>query len=126
MESKNFTHAGDPKMQCTCCGKGSLGPAVIVFLEHLKMHYDGATVHINSGARCKKYNTKTGSTDTSEHMITDDKLEVNTVDVRVKGVSTTALAKHIKSLPYANNMGIGVYIKDGFVHCDFRGYPARW
>lgn len=126
MESKNFTHATDPKMQCTCCGEGSLGPAMLVFLEHLKEHYGGTSVSINSAARCMFHNKQVGGSKNSEHITTSDDPLVDTADIRVKGVPTIVLHKYIISLPYAKLMGIGLYVKDKFVHCDFRGYPARW
>lgn len=125
-ETKNFQVGTDPKMQCTCCSKGGLGFAMLVFLEHLKEHYEGKAVHINSGPRCSTYNKSVGGSKNSEHLTTPEEPLVDTADVRVDGVSTTALHSYIKSLPYANLMGIGLYVKDGFVHCDFRGYPARW
>lgn len=126
LETTHFKRATDPKMVCSCCGEGGLGPAILVFLEELKADFNGAAVHINSGPRCKKHNKVVGGSKNSEHLTTEEEPLVDTADIRVDGVSTTALHKHILAKPYANIMGIGLYVKDGFVHCDFRGYPARW
>ena len=125
-ETTNFKPDVDTKMRCSCCGEGGLGIAMLVFLEELREHYEGAAVHINSGPRCVKYNKSVGGSKNSEHITTEDEPLVDTADIRVSGVTTKQLHTHIKNRPYANLMGIGYYPKEGFVHVDFRGYPARW
>jgi uncharacterized protein YcbK (DUF882 family) len=126
METKNFTFAGDPKMSCTCCNTGQLAIGLLILLEELKTHYNGAPVTLTSGARCRKYNTLIGSNNRSQHAVTHDDQIAEAVDVQVSGVTPRQLYTHMCQLPYANLLGLGLYQGKGFVHIDIRGYGARW
>lgn len=122
--TEHFNPEIDKKMHCTCCGGGQMSVGILIFLEHIRLHFNKAVV-IHSGPRCKNYNKEVTGSKTSEHLIVDNE-DVDVVDFHVVDVSTKELHMYVKSLPYANLLGIGYYPKDGFVHVDLRGYPARW
>ncbi len=126
MHTQNFTPQGDPKIHCSCCGNGRLAVGVFILLEELKRYYDGAAVTVTSGPRCTAYNKSVGSNNRSSHHIDDIDMIAEAVDVRVAGVTPRQLYAHMKALPYANLLGLGLYVSDGFVHMDIRGYGARW
>lgn len=120
----NFKPQVDKKMHCTCCGEGQMSVGILIFLEHIRKEFN-APVHIHSGPRCKQYNAKVGGAKNSEHLIREGE-DNDVVDFSVEGVSTKVLHTHLKSLPYANLLGIGYYPVQGFCHVDLRGYAARW
>lgn len=121
-QTNHFKHERGDTIECPCCYKGTLTPALLIVLEHLRAHYN-APVTITSGARCKKRNAEVGGSPRSEHLI-DEEGMANAADIQVKGVRPNMVAKHLRELPYANLLGIGVY--PSWVHVDVRGYPARW
>jgi uncharacterized protein YcbK (DUF882 family) len=125
-ETANFTESGDPKSVCSCCGVGGLSLPLIIVLEHIKEKAKGAAVIISSASRCTAYNAKVGGSKNSEHRSTVEDPLSDAADIRVEGMTTKELHLLVKSLPYANLLGIGYYPKDGFVHVDTRGYAARW
>ena len=66
-ETKNFKQATDPKLACSCCGKGTPSIALLLVLEDVKRHFtfmagvDGkASVNINCCSRCTTHNAKEG------------------------------------------------------------------
>lgn len=120
--TKNFNPTVDFKLHCSCCRKGQLSIATFIVLETVRAHF-GKPVTVMSGPRCKEYNKKVGGARASEHLIVDHK-DVNAVDIQVKDVSPTQVAKFLEELPYANLLGIGKY--PTFTHVDTRGYGARW
>jgi uncharacterized protein YcbK (DUF882 family) len=122
-KTTNFSKETDQYFSCPCCGEGGLSLALLIVLEELRKHFN-APVTITSGARCKEHNQKVGGAKNSEHLTTADEPLVDAADVSVKGVSPTKVAVHLKSLPYANLLGIGKY--SNWVHIDVRGYGARW
>ena len=123
IETANFTAKGDELFQCPCCAKGGLSIALLIVLETVRAHF-GAPVTITSGARCAKHNTRVGGAKRSEHIITTDEPLSDAVDISVEGATTTQVYMFLKSLPYANLLGIGKY--KTWVHVDTRGYAARW
>ncbi len=122
--TQNFHPLTDTKMRCTCCKQGQMSVGVLIFLEELRKHFN-APVRIHSSPRCATYNAQVGGSKRSEHLIVDGE-DNDVVDFSVKGVTTKSLHMHVKSLPYANLLGIGYYPEQGFVHVDLRGYAARW
>lgn len=122
METVNFKHGTSDVIQCPCCGKGSASLALLILLEHLRMHFN-APVSITSCARCAEHNAKVGGSKRSEHLIDENGLS-DAADVKVAGIRPNIVAKHLRELPYANLLGIGVY--NSWVHVDVRGYGARW
>jgi uncharacterized protein YcbK (DUF882 family) len=122
-ETTNFTAKTDPKLACSCCGKGGASIALLIVLEDVKRHF-AAGVGINSCARCTSYNKSERGTKNSEHRIDDESPWSDAADITVTGVTPTKVYSYLKSTPYANLLGLGKY-KD-FTHVDVRGYPARW
>ncbi len=122
--TQHFNPEVDRKMHCTCCGEGQMSVGILIFLEHVSLHYN-APVILHSGPRCKAYNAKVGGSKRSEHLIVAGE-DNDVVDFSVEGVTTKDLHMYVKGLPYANLMAIGYYPKQGFVHVDLRGHAARW
>jgi len=122
--TKHFNPVSDPKMVCTCCGGGGLSITILILLELLKQHFNGKAVIIHSGARCAKHNAQEGGAKNSEHKFTEEEPLVDVADIHIEGVSPQELYMFVKSLPFANLLGIGKY--KTFVHVDTRGYAARW
>ena len=120
--TENFTRIGDPKMVCSCCGKGQLSIAILVVLEMTRAHF-GKPVTLLSGARCAIHNKAEGGAKNSEHLIRDDE-DVDAVDITVQDVAPQQVYLYLKNLPFANLLGLGKY--KGFTHVDTRGYAARW
>jgi uncharacterized protein YcbK (DUF882 family) len=125
-ETQHFSEETDGKAVCSCCGAGGLSIAILVVLEHIREKAEGKPIVLTSGARCTKYNASIGGAKNSEHKSTEEDPFSDAVDIHVEGMSTKELHIIVKSLPYANLLGIGYYPKDGFVHVDTRGYAARW
>jgi uncharacterized protein YcbK (DUF882 family) len=125
-ETAHFKESTDPKVVCSCCGTGGLSISILIVLEHIREKAEGKPVVISSGARCEDYNRRIGGSKNSEHKSTDADPLSDAVDIRVKGMTTKQLHVIVKSLPYANLLGIGYYPKEGFVHVDTRGFAARW
>lgn len=75
----------------------------------------GKTIKINSGFRCVAHNRDVGGKKGSIHMTG------KATDIKVVGMSVTQMAKAFEHFD-----GLGVYPKQGFIHCDSRGYRARW
>lgn len=124
--TEHFNPVIDKKLTCSCCGQGQLSIATFIVLETVRMHFD-APVTIESGPRCRAYNKKVGGADKSEHRIfteDGDLLDVDAVDIKVKGHTPQEVYLYLKNLPYANLLGIGKY--KTFTHVDTRGYAARW
>lgn len=120
--TENFNRLGDPKMVCTCCGEGQLSIAILMLLETIRTHF-GKPVRVISAARCSIHNAKEGGAKNSEHLIRDGE-DVDAADISVDDVPPQQVYLYVKSLPYANLLGIGKY--KGFTHIDTRGYAARW
>lgn len=122
-ETTHFSKEGDAKFSCSCCGNGGLSISLLIVLEELRAHF-GKPVLLTSGARCAEYNKKVGGAKQSVHITTEDEPLVDGADIAINGVSPTQIVVHLKSLPYANLLGIGEY--RSWVHVDTRGYAARW
>lgn len=121
--TKHFSPEGDAKFTCSCCGSGGISIATLIVLEVIRTHFNKPVV-LHSAARCEKYNKRIGGAKNSEHKSTRDEPLVDAVDIHVEGVSIPQLHLFVKSLPFANLLGIGRY--KTFVHIDTRGYAARW
>jgi len=121
-ETTHFTHRGDPKMSCSCCGKGTPSIAVLMIAEDVRRHFD-APVAINSGPRCVEWNRHEGGTKQSAHLIDDEGI-ADALDIVVEGVSPPTVREYLRKAPYAKLIAIGSY-KD-FTHIDPRGHAARW
>ena len=122
--TEHFHPSADTKMVCSCCGEGQMSVGILILLETIRTHF-GKPVTIHSGPRCRAYNTKAGGAKNSEHLIRVDE-DNDVADISVQDVTTKELHLYLKSLPYANLLGIGYYPQQGFCHIDLRGYAARW
>ena len=124
-DTTHFSATTDHMMLCPCCKKGGFESALLIVLEVIRANFD-APVTIHSGSRCTKHNASVGGAPKSQHLVNDDILESDAADISVEGISTKQLHLFVKSLPFANLLGIGYYPNNGFVHVDTRGYAARW
>jgi uncharacterized protein YcbK (DUF882 family) len=75
----------------------------------------GKPMTIHSGYRTPEYNKKVGGSPNSQH------LKGTACDFSVKGMTPKQLAVIAEQVGFD---GIGVY--KTFIHCDCRGYKARW
>ncbi len=122
-QTEHFTKFGDPLFSCPCCDEGGLSISILIVLEVIRTHYNAA-VTITSGARCATRNPLVGGSKRSEHLVTEQETLSDAVDISVAGVSPTQLYIYLRSLPFANLLGLGKYAT--WVHVDTRGYAARW
>jgi uncharacterized protein YcbK (DUF882 family) len=77
----------------------------------------GKPIVIHSGYRTPEYNKKVGGANESQHV------EGTAADISIKGMNVEDLAKLAEKIGFD---GIGIYVKQSFVHVDVRGYKARW
>lgn len=123
-ETRNFKQSSDPKLACSCCGKGGASIALLIVLEDLRRHF-ATSVNINCCARCKSHNSSVGGVKSSEHLVNEENnWESDAADITVQGVSPKQVYMYLKEKPYANLLGLGQYAT--FTHVDTRGYGARW
>lgn len=102
-----------------CCSTVKIDTALVAYLQKIRDHF-GAPVTIDSGYRCKAYNSLiSNAASKSKHM------DGMAADISVKGVSPAEVAKYAESIGIK---GIGLYEeKDGnFVHIDTRTSKAFW
>lgn len=123
IRTQHFSKEGDELFACPCCKEGGLSIALLIVLEVVRMHFN-APVTITSGARCVKHNTKVKGSKRSEHIITEEEPLSDAGDIQVEGHTPTEVFIFLKSLPFANLLGLGKY--KTWVHIDTRGYAARW
>jgi uncharacterized protein YcbK (DUF882 family) len=82
-----------------------------------KLGVNKVVLHINSAARCLKYNRSIGSTDKSMHT------KARAIDYTIDEVSPDELHAYLID-KYDDTFGIGQY--DDFTHLDTRSIKARW
>ncbi|SNY93529.1 Peptidase M15 [Cohaesibacter sp. ES.047] len=95
------------KVQLSC-----LKPKLVKLLKKVETHY-GKPVIITSGYRSAAYNRRVRGARKSQH------IQCKAADIRVPGVSKSALAKYAKTLPGIG--GVGIYCRSSFVHLDVGG-----
>lgn len=110
-----FACRGQAKGICDC-SFDTIDVETLAVIEDVRTHF-GVVVHINSGARCLKYNRHVGSPDGSQH------LKGRAVDITVSGVSPAKVHTYLIN-KYPDKYGIGSY--PTFTHIDTRNYKARW
>lgn len=112
--SANFSRS---EFACKCqCGFDTVDSELLTMLEVIRQKFD-ARVTVNSGCRCRKYNTKIKGSAQSQHM------EGRAADIVVDGVSPSSVQAYVLTL-WPDKFGIGSY--SGFTHIDSRDKPARW
>jgi hypothetical protein len=117
------------------CNDGSAAPTnaqpamkrlCVVFLEPMRKKF--GTCFINSGYRHTLYNASIGGAVNSQH-IYDHTYENVAADVRFAKGNPTQWAAELKRIRASKNGGkggVGLYVKQGFVHIDNRAYKADW
>lgn len=126
------------QLTCRCpysdCDGGSLDKHLLIAMEEYDSRLPGYDSDVNSGFRCLRWNTHEGSGDNSLHP------QRKAIDFLTRGLTPIECAAVAKTIFVWLTGGIGVYIYDkeapgwkpefegrkGFVHCDIRGWKARW
>lgn len=95
------------------------------YLEPLRAKF--GTAYVLSGYRHELYNAKIGGARNSQH-IYEDTFESVAADMRFARGSVNQWAAEAKRLRTKNGGkgGVGVYVRQGFVHIDNRNWKADW
>ena len=88
-------------------------------LESIRAQAGGKPMTVLSGYRTPSYNTKVGGAEYSQHVYG------TAADICVKGVDVNTLAKYAR-IAMPERGGVGLYVKQGFVHVDVRAEKADW
>lgn len=100
------------EFSCKCgCGFDTVDAELVVVLLDVKKHFNGATVHINSGCRCVKHNRNIGGRYSSYHLLG------RAADITVEGHPPLDVYAYLCG-KHPHKFGIGLY--DDFVHIDTR------
>lgn len=106
--TKNFSKA---EFACKCgCGLDNINPRLVQVLQAIRDHFD-KPVHVTSGLRCPKYNSKVGGARKSQHMLG------TASDIQIAGVSPRQVAAFAATL-LPRTGGIKAY--STFTHIDVR------
>jgi hypothetical protein len=109
-------HFQAKEFACSCCGMVLVHPELVRKIEGLR-YAVGAPVNVTSGYRCASCNKAVGGAENSYHLFG------MAADVWVEGIDQRQLAEIADSTGFD---GIGIYLEQGFVHVDVRGYRVRW
>lgn len=88
-------------------------------LESIRAQAGGKAMTVLSGYRTPSYNAKVGGAEYSQHVYG------TAADICVKGVNVNTLAKYAR-VAMPERGGVGIYVKQGFVHVDVRSEKADW
>ena len=117
-------HLSRSELACKCkCGFDAADTILVQTLELVMDHFEEIkgrrlALHINSGNRCRPYNTGIpGSSDASKH------IQGIACDFWVEDVHADDVADYLEE-KYPSTFGIGRY--DGRTHLDVRLPKARW
>ena len=108
------------ELECRCCkGLGGMfnDGFVNLFtrsLDQLREKF-GAPLRINSGYRCKAYNSLIGGSPTSKHM------QGRAVDINTMNMSAADKYRLVKCAIDVGFNGVGIYRT--FIHLDIRQFP---
>ena len=120
--SEFYTHDGTP---CPIVSRPALVKLCKDYLEPLRKKF--GTCFVLSGYRHQLYNAGIGGVPNSQHVY-EHTFESVAADIRFeKGTPSAwgAAAKAIRKT-LGNKGGIGIYVRQGFVHVDNRPYMADW
>jgi uncharacterized protein YcbK (DUF882 family) len=106
---------------CKCgCGLDTPDAKLIDALNELR-DLVGRPITITGPLRCNEHNAATpGASPDSRHTTP----YCDAVDIRIKGMSVSQMARAALMIPAFASGGIGLYINR--IHVDTRGYSARW
>ncbi len=109
-------HFNRSEFSCKCgCSQDTVDTKLIEGLEHVRAHFDGAPITVNSGNRCPAYNASVGGATSSQHLIS------RAADITVSGSSPEEVYAYLDEWWPG---GLGKY--DTFTHVDSRSSRARW
>lgn len=104
---------------CSCgCGADVVDAELLTVLTDVREHF-GKPVYITCGQRCIENNIRVGGSLRSQH------LSGKAADISVKDVSPLEVFKYLDN-KYPDKYGLGLYVKEKFVHVDVRAWLARW
>ncbi len=105
------------EMECRCrCGYAAVKPELMERLNELRIKV-GKPVNVTSACRCEQHNKNVGGVKNSYHM------QGMAADIYVSDMELEDLAKAAESVGFN---GIGIYIRQKFVHVDIRDKKQRW
>lgn len=110
--SANF-HLSEYECKCARCQFTKVDMDHVYKLQKLRDKI--GPVHITSGYRCPAHNLEVGGVTDSQHV------EGIATDIYSDSLSASRLAEAADDFN-----GVGLYVSQGFVHVDSRGYKARW
>jgi uncharacterized protein YcbK (DUF882 family) len=91
-------------------------PELVSLLKKIGKHY-GKKVVVTSGYRSPAHNRRVRGAKRSLHM------RCKAADIKVPGVSKSALAKYVRSIP--GRGGVGLYCRSSAIHVDI-GTKRQW
>jgi len=116
----NTKLSGNFKVSEFKCKDGSdlikIDSKLVNYLQLIRNHF-GKAVIINSGYRTETYNKKVGGASKSYHV------RGQAADIHINGINVKDIAAYAESIGI---LGIGLYIKSGFVHVDTRTTKYFW
>jgi len=115
--SANFKRS-EFKCRCGNCLHTPVDFMLIEILEETRENF-GSPITITSGYRCREHNRSIGSNDNSLHTFG------MAADHYVHGVDVRTLLDYYDRM-YPNDLGVGYYPNNGFIHLDTRERKARW
>lgn len=109
--STNFTFK---EATCRCgCGYVRINDLLVEKLERLRAYLGHKPITVHSWCRCEAHNKKVRGVPQSQHMTG------HAVDISVKGVSVREVVQAAELIGFHY---VQMYLDDGFVHLDVRGY----
>ena len=107
------------EFECKCgCGQDTVDAELIKVLTKVRLHY-GSPVVINSGNRCWHHNEVIGGSPKSKHPLG------KAADFYVKEHNIGEVYQWMLGV-FDRRYGLGLYVKDKFIHLDVRPTQARW
>ena len=116
MASKNFKVS---ELCCKHCGENGMQNEFVDLLQEFR-DYLGAPVVITSGYRCKLHPVELAK---PAGAVGKHRMGV-AIDFNSPGMSLEELYKSVEK--FGKFLGVGVSLRDGFIHCDKRDRRARW
>ncbi len=111
-------HFDRDEFRCHCnnCKQDTVDARLITVLESIRERF-GQAVHVNSGNRCKYYNTRINGSKNSQHLLG------KAADIIIGDQAPLGVYMVIDEM-FPNELGLGRY--NTFTHVDVREGKARW